>query len=341
MSLRLRRVYRDGGVHRASVHRASVHRAGVAGTLVAIVGALALSASALAAVPAPSVSTSGVSSTTYSSTTLSGYVNPHGQLTNFVFEYGPTSIYGLQTPLAPAGSGNSSVKVSQPLVGLRPDTTYHYRIVAASPGGTIKGADRTFKTPKIPLSLQLTGVPNPVQFGRPVLVEGTLVGTGAANREVVLQTNPFPYSAGFQDTGNAELTTATGTFAFPFASITQNTQLRVVSVGNPIVISPVVTENVAVRVIFHVRHTHRKGYARLYGTVTPGQVGARVGFQLLVRGGRTVNQGGTAVKVGSPTSSTFSRVVHIRRPGVYRALVQVPSTEGAHVSNYSAPILIR
>jgi hypothetical protein len=318
-----------------------IYRSGLAALVCSAIGAAALPAGALAAVPAPSVSTSGISHTTYSSTILSGFVNPHGQLTNFVFEYGPTNIYGLQTPLAPAGSGSSSVKVSQPITGLRPDTVYHYRIVAASPGGTIKGSDHSFKTPKIPLSLQITGVPNPVQFGRPALVEGTLVGTGAANREVVLQVNPFPYTAGFQNTGNAELTTATGSFAFPFASITLNTQLRVVSIGNPIVISPVVIENVAVRVTFHVRHTRRKGYARLYGTVSPGQVGARVGFQLLVRGGRTVNQGGTAVKSGSATSSTFSRVVHIRHRGVYRALVQVPSTEGAHVSNYSAPILIR
>jgi hypothetical protein len=307
----------------------------------AVVALAMLPAASIAAVPAPTVSTSGVSHTTFSATTLSAYINAHGQLTNFVFQYGPTSSYGLQTPLAPAGSANGTIRVTQGITGLKPDTIYHYRVVAASPGGTIKGADRSFKTPKVPLSLQITGVPNPVVFGSPLLVEGTLVGTGAANREVVLQINQFPYTAGFQDTGNAELASPTGSFAFPFVGLTQNTQVRVVSLGKPVVYSPVITENVAVRVVFHVRRTHRHGYARLYGTVTPAQVGARVGFQLLVRGGHTVNQGGTGVKAHSATSSTFSRIVRIRHPGLYRALVQVPSTEGAHVSNYSAPVLIR
>jgi hypothetical protein len=306
-----------------------------------MIGGLALPAVSPASIPAPSVSTSGVSHTTYSSTILTGYVNAHGQLTNFVFQYGPNRSYGIQTPLAPAGSGNGSIKVSQPIAGLRPNTTYHYRLVAASPGGTVKGADHTFTTPKIPLSLQITGVPDPVVIGSPLLVEGTLVGTGAANHEVVLQINQFPYAAGFQDTGNAELTSATGSFAFPFVGLTQNTQLRVATVGNPIVYSPVVTENVAVRVVFHVRRTSRRGYGRLYGTVTPAEVGARVGFQLLVHGGRTINQGGTVVKAGTATVSRFSRIVHIRRPGLYRALVQVPATEGAHVSNYSEPVVIR
>ncbi len=317
-----------------------VHELSLVVAVICMIGA-ALPAAGVAAIPAPSVSTGGVAHTTYSSTILTGFVNAHGQLTNFVFQYGPNSSYGLQTPLAPAGSGNGSIKVSQAIAGLRPDTTYHYRLVAASPGGTVKGADRTFKTPKVPLSLAITGVPNPVVFGSPLLVEGSLTGTGAGNREVVLQINQFPYAAGFQDTGNAELTSATGSFSFPFVGLTQNTQMRVVSVGKPTVISPVITENVAVRVIFHVRRTRRHGYARLYGTVKPAEVGARVGFQLLVRGGHTVNRGGTGVKAHNAISSTFSRVVHIRHRGLYRALVQVPSTEGAHVSNYSSPVLIR
>jgi len=46
------------------------------------------------------------------------------------------------------------------------------------------------------------------------------------------------------------------------------------------------------------------------------------------------------VKAGTPTVSRFSRVVRIRHRGLYRALVKV-SNDGAHVSNYSAPILIR
>ena len=58
-----------------------------------------------------------------------------------------------------------------------------------SPGGTTKGGDRTFTTPKVPLSLAIAGAPDPVVFGNPFFVEGTLSGTGASTREIVLQAN--------------------------------------------------------------------------------------------------------------------------------------------------------
>jgi hypothetical protein len=63
-----------------------------------------------------------------------------------------------------------------------------------------------------------------------------------------------------------------------------------------------------------------------------------VGFQLL-QPGRSSNQGGTVVKAGTAAVSRFARVVHITRPGVYRALVKI--ADPAHVFNYSNPIFIR
>ena len=110
------------------------------------------------------------------------------------------------------------------------------------------------------------------------------------------------------------------------------------TVGRPVVSSPVVLESVAVRVSFHVRRARRHGYVRLYGTVAPAEAGALVGFQLL-RPGRSVNEGGTVVKAGTATVSRFSRIVRLRHRGLYRALVKIDN--GAHVSNYSEPILIR
>ena len=309
----------------------------LASLLALTAGALALPAQA-AAVSAPTVSTGGVSNVAYSSVILEGDVDAHGQLTSYSFQYGPTSAYGAQSPLAPAGNGSGTVKVSQAITGLQAGITYHYRILASSPSGTVKGADRTFKTPKIPLSVQIAGSPNPVPFGAPFLVEGTLSGTGASTHEVVLQANPFPYVAGFKTVGAPALTSSTGGFSFPFSGLLENTQLRVVTVGSPLVVSPVVLENVAVRVAFHARRTHRRGFVRLYGTVAPAEVGALVGFQRLVPGGRTVNQGGTVVKAGTTTVSSFSRVVHISRRGLYRALVKI--SDGAHVSAYSAVVVV-
>ncbi len=308
--------------------------------LAIVLAALALPAAGQAATPAPTIVTSGVSGVGYSSVTLDGYVNAQGQATNYYFEYGTTTAYGTQSPLSPAGSGTSSAKVSQAITGLQAATKYHYRLVAVGPGGTVAGGDRTFTTAKIPLSLALVSTPNPVVFGSPFYVEGTLSGTGGANHAIVLQANPFPYVSGFKTVGNPELTNSTGGFSFPYLGLTENAQLRVVTLGLPVVISPVVLESVAVSATVHVHPAKRRGYVRLYGTVTPAEPGAQVGFQLLKPGHASINQGGTPVKAATATSSTFSGFMRLRHPGLYRVLIKV-TNDGAHVSNYSAPILIR
>ncbi|HYM54120.1 MAG TPA: hypothetical protein VES97_02070 [Solirubrobacteraceae bacterium] len=306
--------------------------------LAAILASLAPSLAAAAPPPQPTAATEGASGVTYSSAILHGSVNAHGQATNYLFQYGATRAYGAQTPLSPAGNGTITIRVGQAVGGLQPLTRYHYRIVAIGPSGTALGGDRTFTTTKVPLSLAIVGVPNPVLFGSPFVVEGTLSGTGAANHQVVLQANAFPYLGGFQTVGNPQLTNAAGGFSFPFLGLLENAQLRVVTVGKPEVSSPVVLESVAVRVSFHAHSTGRRGYVRLYGTVAPAEVGALVGFQLLQPGHRSVNQGGTIVKAGTAAVSRFSRVVRVRR-GLYRALVRV--ADGAHVSGYSNPVLVR
>ncbi len=288
--------------------------------------------------PAPSASTGGTSGVSYSAATLHGYVNPHGQATDYVFQYGTTRAYGSQTPLAPAGSGTSSIQVTQAVSGLQPLKTYHYRILATGPGGATAGGDRTFTTPKIPLSVAIVGVPNPVVYGSTAFVEGTLSGTEGANHLVQLEANPFPYVSGFKVVGNAERTNTAGGFSFALPGLLENAQIRVVTLGKPLVSSPVLIEGVAVRVTLHARATRRRGFARLYGTVTPAEAGALVGFQLLKPGHRSVNVGGTVVKQGTSAVSSFSRVVRVHR-GLYKALIKV--FDGAHVAGYSAPVLIR
>jgi len=301
-------------------------------------GALALPVPGALAAAAPAATTSGSSDVTYSSASVYGSVNPNGLATDYRFQYGTTTAYGGQTSLAPAGNGTTAVRFGQELTGLRPGTVYHYRLVAVNSDGTTEGHDHTFKTASVPLSVQIAGVPDPVVFGNPFYVEGNLVGTGADDHEIVLQVNPFPYETGFKDVGNPEITNAAGGFSFPYLGLLENAQLRVVTVGKPEVASPVIVENVAVRVTFHVHSTRRRGYARLYGTVTPAEVGALVGFQLLTPG-RSTNEGGTAVKSDTATVSSFGRVVHVRHPGLYEAVVQV--ADGSHVSAYSSPVLVR
>jgi hypothetical protein len=296
---------------------------------------------AFAAVLSPLAYTNGTTALAPTSVILHGGVNPRGQATNYVFQYGTSKAYGGQTPFVALGNGTTNIKVAQAIGGLRPNTLYHYRIVANSVGGTTHGGDHVFKTPKIPLSLQIVGTPNPVIFSDPFTVQGTLSGTGGANRVVALQFNPFPYTAGFRTLGNPEVTSSTGGFSFPVVGISSNTQFRVVTTGAPFISSPVLLEGVAVRVTFHMHRVHRHRHGRfyhMYGTVAPAEVGARVGLQLLRPGLPSVNKGGTFVRSGTATVSRFSTIVRVRHRGLYQAIVQI--ADGSHVSASSVPIRI-
>lgn len=327
---------------------AFAHRAGLAATLLlGTFAAIACCAPAFAAAPPPkplppSVYTGGISSLGSSSVILHGGVNPKGQTTGYVFQYGASAGYSAQTTLAFVQSGAATIKVSQAVAGLRPATTYHYRILASSRGGVIAGKEGIFKTTKVPLSLQIEGAPNPVFYGDPLAVQGTLFGTGAGGRAVALQINPFPYLGGFKTYGNPEVTNATGGFSFPVLGLLENAQMRVVTTTPPFVSSTVLVEGVAVRVTLHAHRVDRRRrgqFYRLYGTVAPAEVGASVGFQWIRLGGPSFNQGGTFVVPGTPTVSRFSTVVRIRHRGIYEALVLVK--DGSHVSSYSEPVRLR
>ena len=86
----------------------------------------------------------GVSAT---GATLSAMVNPNMGKTFFQFEYGTTAGYGSHTPASSSiGQGETFQPVSEPLAGLNPGTTYHFRTVATNFGGTTFGSDQVFTT---------------------------------------------------------------------------------------------------------------------------------------------------------------------------------------------------
>jgi hypothetical protein len=297
-----------------------------------------LAGDAAAAVTAPTVYTGKAVHIGYASATLEGTVTPNGGNTSYYFQYGLTNAYGGQTTIADAGSGTSKVNVSLPITGLQPLTVYHYRLVAVNGVGPTIGGDRTLLTKKIPLSLQILSSPNPVLFGGPVTVQGTLSGTENGNRELILQQNQFPFTVGFQNAPvNPVLTTATGGYTFTVSNLTLATQFRVVTATSPPVLSPVATEEVAVHVDAHLASTRRRRFARIYGTVSPAEDGMQVGF-LRISHGRGVLAGGTVLLHRNATSSRFSRVVPVKA-GVYRVLIRI--TNGAQISTYSQPLVIR
>ncbi|HEX8054633.1 MAG TPA: hypothetical protein VF517_16725 [Thermoleophilaceae bacterium] len=77
---------------------------------------------------------------------MNGKVDPHERPTTYHFDWGQTSGYGSRTTDTAAGRGDSGVSAAATIGGLRPGTTYHFRIVAENDAGTTRGADRTFTT---------------------------------------------------------------------------------------------------------------------------------------------------------------------------------------------------
>ncbi len=96
--------------------------------------------------PPPVAKTGAAQNITLGSATLTGTANPKGSATTYYFQYGQTAAYGAVTPTGNAGSGSADVGVSATLGGLALNTTYHYRLVVTSAGGTSFGADTTFVT---------------------------------------------------------------------------------------------------------------------------------------------------------------------------------------------------
>jgi hypothetical protein len=323
-----------GDLTRGARRRPGWRRLPAAAALVlALLAASAVGAQA--ATPAK-VNTGGAREVSFGSAVLTGSVNPSGSDTSYYFQYGLTRAYGSQTAIADSGTGSKTVQVRLPISGLQPLTVYHYRLVAVNSAGATIGDDEKLLTTKVPLSLAILSSPNPVTFGGTVTVQGTLSGTGNASRVVVLQANPFPYTSGFQSVGNPSVTLANGEFKFVLLNQEQSTQFRVFSTPGKPVVSAVTTENVAVRVSSHVARTKRRGFARIYGTVTPAVIGAQVGI-LRIAKGHGILAGGTVVKPRNSITGQFSRVVRVQK-GAYRVLVKV--APGGVVSAYGTPLLI-
>jgi outer membrane protein OmpA-like peptidoglycan-associated protein len=77
---------------------------------------------------------------------LKARINPNGASTTYHFEYGVTSSYGQSTPDEVIAAGTEPFWVAQQAEGLEPNTTYHYRVVAANGIQQAVGEDGTFTT---------------------------------------------------------------------------------------------------------------------------------------------------------------------------------------------------
>jgi hypothetical protein len=91
-------------------------------------------------------STQSAANVTSSAATLKGQVSPLSLSTAYYFQIGTSTSYGTQTPTTYVTSLLSAQGVQANVTGLKPSTTYHYRIVASELLNTVRGSDMTFKT---------------------------------------------------------------------------------------------------------------------------------------------------------------------------------------------------
>ncbi len=104
--------------------------------------------------PPVSIDATSASEVNDTSARLGVELNPHGLLTEYRFEYDTTpyaeggAAHGIKVPVpdGSAGSGTTDVIRSEPIQGLTPSTTYHFRVVAHNSLGTVESPDRSFRT---------------------------------------------------------------------------------------------------------------------------------------------------------------------------------------------------
>jgi uncharacterized repeat protein (TIGR03803 family) len=135
----------------------------------------------------PTVTTGTATSITNTSVVLNGTVNPNSLATDWQFEYGTSTAYGAVIPVT-AGSlaaGTAAVPVSTSLSGLTNNTTYHFRLRAASNAGITNGANGTFTT----------GTGNPQA---PIVVTGTATGVSGTAATLNGTVNPQGNAASWQ-----------------------------------------------------------------------------------------------------------------------------------------------
>jgi hypothetical protein len=308
-----------------------------------VLALLLLLAPATASAAKPAVTTGAAASITQSTVTLNGKVDANGKPTTYFFQIGTTRIYGTTTPATPAGESGAPVNVSVQVTGLAPATRYHYRLVAENADGQTLGADRTFKTKIQPLGVTLVATPGSVAPGGVTTLSGQLTGTNNANRQVQLQSNAYPVTAGFATVGNTVLTDAAGGFTFNAIAVPVTTQFRVLMPTRPEIASPIVTVGAAVQLRTYTRKVerHRDSVSvRFSGYVTPATDGARVNIQKL-RNGVWTTVAHTRAKPKSATRSRFKTRVRIYRSGQFRVLAESSRPELVAGAGRTVSITVR
>jgi hypothetical protein len=138
---------------------------------------------------------------------LTGSIDTHGRATTWWFEYGTSTKYGKATTHRSGGSKAGAQTVVAVASGLAATTTYHYRLVATSDAGTTRGADQTFTTTGVSITLAA----HQVVFGGRIRLTGS-VPTRTAGEQVIIFSKPYGIGS-FRSVATV-LTGADGTWTY-------------------------------------------------------------------------------------------------------------------------------
>lgn len=94
----------------------------------------------------PIVVTTGFASVSTTTAVVIGTVNPKGAQTNYWFEYGPTLSLGSSASAVLLSASYQTLGAAGYITGLKPSTTYYFRLGAKNAYGTVYGAAYSFIT---------------------------------------------------------------------------------------------------------------------------------------------------------------------------------------------------
>ncbi len=108
---------------------------------------------------APAIASASVANVTSTGAKVSAEIYPHGEVTTYRVEYGPTSTYGSSTPEVSVSAQHGPAGIQAQLTGLVPNSDYHYRVVATNSTGSEWSLDATFTT-REPVAAGSQGLPD-------------------------------------------------------------------------------------------------------------------------------------------------------------------------------------
>jgi hypothetical protein len=129
----------------------------------------------------PAVLTGAAQGVGYDTAELTGTVDTRSRATTWWFEYGTSTRYGSATAHRSAVSTSGPQTVGAIVNGLEPGTTYHYRLVASSDGGTTYGRDATLAAQTVTVTVRA----RQVVFGGRITLSGVVPTHGAGEQVVV------------------------------------------------------------------------------------------------------------------------------------------------------------